>query len=309
MTVRLCLFFATKFLPLSGPVRGETVPNPKMPTDAPLQSVKAVIMGASGPNQETTFSHLIRQALDEVIDGGRTGRWKVEQLEKTEKTYIGTKLEILVRNQFEFPRGKTLDLKIAGHEVDVKSTVRNNWNWMIPKEARGNICLLIRADEKAACFSVGLLRMTDDNLTLGENRDRKVSVSSIGKQRIDWLVAPSLLPPNFLATLSDSDRTAIFNQRKGQARVTEFLRRVTSRVIPRLAIETVAQQKDPMKRIRKNGGAQDELLNEGIVIFVGDWIKPRALAAACGLPPIKPGEVVSFKTTVAHANELLQQLD
>ena len=32
----------------------------------------------------------VRQAIDEVIDGGRTGRWCIDQLEKVEKTYIGT---------------------------------------------------------------------------------------------------------------------------------------------------------------------------------------------------------------------------
>ena len=40
------------------------------------------------------------------------------ELEKTEKTYIGTKVEILVRDFFRLPKG-ILDLTIDGLDVDV----------------------------------------------------------------------------------------------------------------------------------------------------------------------------------------------
>ena len=46
----------------------------------------------------------LREALDEVIDTPRTGRFTLSQLEKTEKTYIGTKVEILVRDSSAFRR-------------------------------------------------------------------------------------------------------------------------------------------------------------------------------------------------------------
>jgi hypothetical protein len=61
---------------------------------------------------------LIRQAIDEVVDAPRTGRVHSRELEKTEKTYIGTKVEILVRNFFRLPKG-ILDLTIDGMDVDV----------------------------------------------------------------------------------------------------------------------------------------------------------------------------------------------
>lgn len=41
---------------------------------------------------EARLAQTLRLALDEVIDGARTGRFAVAQLEKTEKTYIGTKV-------------------------------------------------------------------------------------------------------------------------------------------------------------------------------------------------------------------------
>jgi Restriction endonuclease NaeI len=40
---------------------------------------------------------LLRQAIDEVIDSYRSSRFTVAELEKTEKTYLGTKIEILLR--------------------------------------------------------------------------------------------------------------------------------------------------------------------------------------------------------------------
>jgi len=61
---------------------------------------------------------LIRAAIDEVIDAPHTGRVHVSELEKTEKTYIGTKVEILVRDFFRLPKG-ILDLTIDGLDVDV----------------------------------------------------------------------------------------------------------------------------------------------------------------------------------------------
>ena len=62
---------------------------------------------------------MLRQAIDEVIDSYRSGRFTVAELEKTEKTYLGTKIEILLRNHLKLKKGKTLDLDVDGIEVDV----------------------------------------------------------------------------------------------------------------------------------------------------------------------------------------------
>jgi len=63
--------------------------------DPQLQVVATALLGISGFKR--IVAKELRRALDEVIDGPRTGRYSVEQLEKTEKTYIGTKVEILIR--------------------------------------------------------------------------------------------------------------------------------------------------------------------------------------------------------------------
>jgi hypothetical protein len=105
---------------------------------------------------------LMRQAIDEVIDTIRTGRVNESELEKTEKTYIGTKMEILVRNYFRLPKG-ILDLCIDGIDVDVKNTLASTW--MIPREAVGKPCILIASDEKRRSCYFGIFVARLDYLT------------------------------------------------------------------------------------------------------------------------------------------------
>src|SRR5687767_5744114 len=67
----------------------------KMQPDRQLNAVADWIRAEvhrQGKTLAGVFGASIRRALDEVIDGPRTGRWDVSQLEKTEKTYIGTKI-------------------------------------------------------------------------------------------------------------------------------------------------------------------------------------------------------------------------
>lgn len=263
-------------------------------------------MRATKNSPEDFFRRVIGQAIEEVIDGARTGRFSIAELASTEKSYIGTKVEIIARAALRLPWGDKLDLKIAGEEVDVKNTIGGNW--MIPTEAKDEICLLISSNEQSQIFSIGLLRMTVDNLTLGANKDGKLSVCAAGKKNIDWLVNEASFPKSFLASLSVTQLTSVLNKKKGQARVTELLRIATGKIIPRLAIETLAQQKDPMKRVRANGGAQDVLVDEGIVVLVGDWIQSREIASNLGLTVPGKGEVITYKTTVEMANNIMHRL-
>ena len=107
--------------------------------DAGLEAVYAFF--AAVPNCEETFARAIRQAIDEVIDGPWTGRFLFSELEKTEKTYIGTRIEIVVRAALGLERRGKLDTVVEGHELDVKWSASNSW--MIPTEAVGELCLLL----------------------------------------------------------------------------------------------------------------------------------------------------------------------
>ncbi len=224
----------------------------------------------------------------------RTGRWSIDSLEKTEKTYIGTKVEILFKFDFEIPDGATLDTRIQGAEVDIKCTVLNNW--MIPNEALGQLCLLVRIDDARSRFAIGVIRATQSMLTTAGNRDGKRSLSTVGKAAIRWIVENGALPVNFLATLSHEVRSRILSHTSGQERVDELFRLVQGRIIPRVAIETVARQKDPMKRMRD---ARQRLRREGILVLGHQGEEP-ALARRHGYPVPKKGEAISIPASTSR---------
>lgn len=257
-----------------------------MPEDVQLGEVVEFFLRRNGFEKQASMT--LRRALDEVIDGMRTGRWSVEALEKTEKTYIGTKVEILFKFEFELQDGTTLDTRIQGHEVDIKCTVLKDW--MIPQEAVGQLCLLVRIDEQRSHFQIGVVRATPDILRQGANRDQKLSISAEGKKAIRWLVNEGSLPSNLLAGLDAETRRKIFSHSSGQLRVNELFRLVQGKIIPRVAIETVARQADPMKRMRDTRKA---LLEEGILVL-GHWKKDRAIAVARGFPAPMRGEALSL---------------
>lgn len=87
-------------------------------------------------------------------------------------------------------------------------------------------------------------------------------------------------------------RDAVLAARSGQARITELFRRVHGRIIPRVAVETVARQKDPMKRVRD---ARKILAEEGIEVLGHQGADP-ARAAALGLPVPRKGEFVAARS-------------
>jgi len=261
----------------------------KSEPDEPLNEVVQFLLSRTGFEKQA--AETLRRALDEVIDGIRTGRWSVDSLEKTEKTYIGTKVEILFKFDFELEDGEKLDTRIEGHEVDIKCTVLRDW--MIPREAVDQLCLLVRIDDKKSKFWIGLIRASNEVLRSGKNRDRKSSLSAEGKKSIYWLVEGGLLPTNLIAELDPQIRNRIMSHRSGQARITELFRLVQGVTIPRVAVETVAKQKDPMKRVRD---ARKELASEGILILGHQGNDPD-IAVQYGLKPPRKGEFIAVATS------------
>jgi hypothetical protein len=100
------------------------------------------------------------------------------------------------------------------------------------------------------------------------------------------------LPANFLSTIQDDVRRQIMSHRRsGQARINELFRLVQGRIIPRNALETVARQLDPMKRMRD---ARTPLLKEGILVL-GHQDGDPDTARQYGLPVPKKGEAISVR--------------
>lgn len=225
---------------------------------------------------------LLREVVDDVIQTPRTGRRSYDELEKTEKTYIGTRVEIMLRALLSLPRGR-LDAVVAGHDTDIKHTMGNNW--MIPGEAIGHPCILVAADEDRARSYLGLIVARPEYLTQGEgNRDKKKTISAAGFAHIRWVFADHPYPPNFWRTIPAASVGRIVSGRTGNDRVMALFREVQDVPITRETVEGVARQKDFMRRIRADGGrgTRDLLAAEGILLLSGKYDGP--LIRALGLP-------------------------
>jgi hypothetical protein len=236
---------------------------------------------------------VFRRTFDQLYDGQHTGRYKLDQLFKTEKTHFGTLIEINLQRELRLDDGETLDFKIAGHEVDCKYS--HTGGWMLPIESFDQIVLVTQADDHRSAWSAGLVRVSEQNRRTSENRDRKTGLNTYGREDISWLFEDAPMQPNALLSLPEATVETIMSARSGQARVNELLRRATNRRLTRSIIATVAQQDDFMKRVRENGGARTALRPEGYLILGGDYNEQRTTAEALGSVVPEPGEVVSVK--------------
>lgn len=266
--------------------------------DLALQQVSDFLIRT--PRFREIIASALRQAFDEVIDGPRTGRYRIEQLEKTEKTYIGTKVEIVLRNELQLHRGALLDNLILGYEVDTKFSLSGNW--MIPSEAIDHLCILVMASDNSQQFSVGLLRMSLDFLTQGSNKDGKKSVSAFGKSQIHWLINGAPMIPNFLLSLQDEVREQIMSAGSGVKRVAELFRTVTFKLIPRSAIEQVAQQKDPLRRARQ---MKAWLASEGLEVLCATYANDREKFISYGFRVFRDDDWLCIKHPVEHPHDTL----
>ncbi|MEV8630656.1 NaeI family type II restriction endonuclease [Streptosporangium sp. NPDC051023] len=261
--------------------------------DPELEAVLAHLMAAD--QDGTRIARAIRRTFDMLLDGQHTGRFRWEQLHKTEKTHCGTLIEINLQREFGFADGAVLDYSIGGVEVDCKYSQKLG-EWMIPPEAVGRILLGLWANDKDGRWSAGLVRASEERLNPGANRDAKRTLSKQGRTTIRWLFKGAPLQENVLLRIPDEDIGVIFRSTSGQQRVNELFRRAQGHPISRTVVATVAMQEDYMKRVRGNGGARSALRPEGIVIF-GQYKNHVQAAVVLGLPAPGPGESVSVRLT------------
>jgi hypothetical protein len=240
------------------------------------------------------FGEAIRQSFDEVFDGQRTGRYCLDQLSKVEKTYIGTKVEIVVQDEFGLSRGDRMDFLVDDQEVDAKWTMTSG-AWMIPTEAVGEICLCLTADDNRSVFSVGMIR-ADEVLLGAKNKDGKRRFNDGGKQSMSWLVDNGELPENVLLHLSANVRDRVLDKSKsGQQRVDELFRLVQKRLISREVLLAVAHQQDGPKRARD---ARLSLRSEGILIL-GHQVEHQRIAKEMGIDAPEKGSWISCRVVPA----------
>lgn len=253
---------------------------------------------------EEKLRSFFRSAIDEVIDTARTGRHFLSDLEKTEKTYLGTKFEILLRDWLDVPRGVILDLLIGGREVDVKSTTGGASGWMIPPEALDQLCILLRVNEVDSTCAVGLTRARPAYMRTGQNRDAKTSFSATGRANIWWLVQDFGYTSNFWSQIDADTREHIMAPRGGAERIARMFEACIEFPVSRVLISSIAAQDDFMKRIRRNGGARDILGPKGVAILYSET--DRALIERLNLQ-VGFREFISFRPTDKAQKDLLRR--
>lgn len=253
---------------------------------------------------EHDVAHMLRDCIDDVIMTPKTGRRSYEELEKTEKTYIGTRVEIELRALLRLRKGR-LDTEILGQDVDIKHTMGRNW--MIPTEAIDCPCLLLAADEERARCYFGIFVARPEYLTAGQNKDAKRSLSAEGFKHIRWLLRDHPYPANFWRTADAEAVAEIFACDTGNTRMAALFRLLQGRPIPRAAVEAVAHQKDFMRRIRADGGhgTRDILARERIVVLEGR--KDSQLIKALELPPCGASEFISARIDSRYHARMAEQ--
>jgi hypothetical protein len=244
---------------------------------------------------EQLVGEILRECVDKVIQTPKTGRRLYEELQNTEKTHIGTCVEIDLRSELGFQKGGTQDLEVAGHDVDVKFTGRTAW--MIPPEAVGHVCILISANEDSATFTMGVFVAKLEYLTIGTNRDAKKTISAAGRSNIHWMFKDAPYPKNFWLTVSQEVANKIAAGRSGNERMMTLFREVLDRPISRKVVADVAGQLDFTRRVRKDGsrGTRNQLASEGILVLSGTQARDQEFIGQIGLPRISRTEYLAHR--------------
>ncbi len=244
------------------------------------------------------IAEVLRNTMDRLLDGERTGRWDWLTLHKTEKTHMGTLVEIELHKEFEFGDGRKMDYVIAGVDVDCKFSQRVG-GWELPLESVGHVCLVLSANDDQSVWSAGVVRVEEQFLRQGGNRDSKRRLTDKGESRVLWLFECAALPPNLFLELDDETRERILTARtgtrrtSGQARLKELFRQVQGQIVRRAVVTTVAMQDDSMKRAR--ACREPEHLGQEGFLVLGHQEQDPEVAEALGLPRPAKGQFVSVR--------------
>ncbi|MEU5774291.1 NaeI family type II restriction endonuclease [Streptomyces venezuelae] len=313
-----------------GKVPGEWRIQPGLTQHVPDDLAPFVEWFHNQPEARERFRWALRDSLDELLDGQRTGRWAYQHLTKTEKTYLGTAVEVNLTKEFDIDNGEDLDWSIAGLDIDCKFS-RDLGGWEIPMEMylcadhgeRGgradHVAVLTWMNDTTSQWAAGIVRVTDERLRWKQernanghrvrayNRDNKRKLDPGAKSAVHWLWGglQTDLPTNLLLHLEPEARERILTASRpgrassGQQRVDQLFREVQDRLIGRQAVLTVAQQDDSPKRARD---ARIDLRPEGIVVLGHQGSHPH-VARALELPvPIK-GEWISTRLVPVSSDD------
>ncbi|MEV6948776.1 NaeI family type II restriction endonuclease [Streptomyces sp. NPDC051172] len=247
------------------------------------------------------IARAVRAAFDDVLDGPRTGRYRIAELQKPEKTYLGPLVERSFVNTLALPRVDSDDTANLLLPHDIKAAFNFSvtfGGWLFSPEHIGQLVLLLHADDETNRWSLGVIRLRDDFLTQGGNRDTKRRLTPEHRREILWLHRDASLPANGLAELPTADMQEILKQRPG-TRVTALLRAAQGLLLSTNNVETVSMG-DPGRRVRE---ARDHLAAEGIIVLSGKLAAHQRLARQLGLPVPAPHEYITARLAPLNPDE------
>ncbi|MER6235103.1 NaeI family type II restriction endonuclease [Streptomyces clavifer] len=246
--------------------------------------LQAVLSWFSSHPVAHLYTEAIRNSIDYVLDGGRTGRFDLmsPDVHPGERASVGAKLEYEVLRIFGLPKAKPLDTLITNVPVDIKATIGDNWT--IPTEAHCQLCICTQIQLKKNRHRSWLVRTHRSWLYRGKgNGDGKRGIAVDARNNwsvplYDW----ADLPVNPLRHLSEEQAAQVLARKPGQVkRLLMMFRFLEGHVIPRNVILTVgAGRYDPMRRARQ---ARDTAAKEGLTLLCGDRAESRDQAAARGI--------------------------
>jgi hypothetical protein len=143
-------------------------------------------------------------------------------------------------------------------------------------------------------------------LNPSRNQDRKGTVAASSFEHIHWLLLNSPYPENFWERIGPVALKKLTAPRGATDRLVLLFKNYPGLPISRTIVQALAQQKDYMKRLRKNGGARDSLYREGIALLSGNY--DQATIEKLGLPPIGKDYFISYKPQNAKDIALLRDL-
>jgi Restriction endonuclease NaeI len=274
---------------------------PAQTSDSKLDEIEKELRAI--PDYQVRIRESVARAVDEVVDPVRSNRWRVSDLTQPEKTVIGIRVEHVLTMELGFDRAKRkeLDVVIAGQNVDIKFTIGSNWQ--IPPEVydHDGICLVVRFDERTLQISAGLVRASIHLLNVGENRDKKKTLSAEGRRAIRWLVdteRPKRSVIGFMASCSDKMREYLTDPTvAAQERVNRLFLGFLNKPIPEEVVQAVEQHVDWGRRLRRDRSKSKAPEKRGYeVVRSGSPWRKKQLLMGLGLPPLEDGYCVGILT-------------
>ncbi|GGR78350.1 hypothetical protein GCM10010252_16300 [Streptomyces aureoverticillatus] len=268
--------------------------------DIDLQSVASWL--SSHPIDEA-YTDAIRNSIDYVLDGGRTGRFDLmsPEVHPGERASVGAKLEYEILRILGLPKSRPLDTLITDVPVDIKVTVGDNW--AIPTEAHCQLCICTQIQLKKNRHRSWLVRAHRSWLYRGKgNKDQKRGLAVQARENwslplYDW----TELPVNPLRYLTEDQVAQVLAKKPGQVRrMLKMFHFLEGHIIPRNVFLTVgAGKQDPMRRARQ---LRDRAAKEGLTVLCGTWVESRDQAAARGIT-LRPGEWIALRDGAGEDGE------